>query len=103
MTPQQPKGEEASAHAKIQVAIRLLEEQLVALGSTSKSGKAVMKALHTLASEFGQSEDKAQAIMPAELKSALLAPAGGEAGPPGGGAAPPPGGAGAGAPAAMAA
>lgn len=81
MTPQQPKGEQASADASVQVAIRMLEHSLVAHGSHSEKGKAIMTSLTHLAKAFGKDEDKAQEIMPAEVKTALMAPSG----PPGGG------------------
>lgn len=76
MTPQEPKGEQASADAGVQVAIRMLEHSLVAHGATSEKGKALTKCISTLARAFGKDEDQAQAIMPAELKSALMGPPG---------------------------
>jgi hypothetical protein len=82
MTPQEPQGEQASADAGVQVAIRMLEHSLVAHGATSKKGKALTKAITSLAAEFGKDEDAAQAIMPAELKTALMAPPGGGGGAP---------------------
>lgn len=84
MTPQENKGEQASADAGVQVAIRMLEHSLVAHGSTSEKGKVLTRCLASLARAFGRDEDQAQSIMPAELKTALLAPAG-EPGPGGGG------------------
>jgi hypothetical protein len=89
MTPQEPKGEQASTDAGVQVSIRMLERSLVAHGSTTEKGKAIQKALLALTKAFGHDEDKAQAIMPAEVKTALMGP-GGEMG---GGAPPAPGGA----------
>jgi hypothetical protein len=77
MTPEEPKGEQASADAGVMVALRMLEHSLVAHGAASKKGKALTKAIHAIASEFGQSEDQSLQIMPAELKTALMAPAGG--------------------------
>jgi hypothetical protein len=76
MTPQEPKGEQASAGAGVEIAIRLLEHALVAYGSTSKEGKAINECLPKLAKAFSRSEDQALSIMPAELKTALMAPAG---------------------------
>jgi ATP-dependent Clp protease adapter protein ClpS len=80
MTPQEPKGEQASADAGVQVAIRMLEHSLVAHGATTDKGKALNRVIGILAKAFGKTEDEAQQIMPAELKSALMAP-GGEPGP----------------------
>jgi hypothetical protein len=100
MTPQEPKGEQASADAGVQVAIRMLEHSMVAYGSDHKKGAACMRAINSLVKEFGQNEEKAQEIMPAELKTALMGPGGdaAAAGAAGGGGAP---GAGAGAPGGM--
>lgn len=94
MTPQEPKGEQASADAGMQVAMRMIEHTLAAYlqsehGSRSDKAKACMRSLEVLTKAFGKDEDQAQSIMPAELKSALLAPAGGDAGPATGGGAPP--------------
>jgi len=87
MTPQEPKGEQASADAQVAVARRMLEHALVAHGSHTPKGKCINKVLGMLAKDFGQTEDQAEAIMPAELKTALMAPAG-EPGPPPEGAKP---------------
>lgn len=84
MTPQQPKGEQKSADAKVAMARRLLEESMVAHGQgdgvKGEKYKAILKAITALVTGFGKSEDEAQSIMPAEMKTALLAP-GGEPGP----------------------
>jgi hypothetical protein len=104
MTPQQPKGEQKSGDAKVHMARRLLEESLVAYGADPKSEKykECLKCLTGLARIFGKDEEEGQSIMGAEMKNAIMAPAG-EPGPaPGGapGGAPPGGG---GAPMGMAA
>lgn len=91
MTPQEPKGEEASADAGIAVARRILEHALLAYGSSSERGRACTEILTKIARHWGRTEEQAESIMPAELKSALMSP-GGEPGqaptaaPPGGGA-----------------
>jgi hypothetical protein len=94
MTPQEPKGEQAQADSAVAVAIRLLENSLVAHGSGTPKGKAIMHSLGSLTKAFGKDEDKAHEIMPAELQTALMAPGGGgdSGGAPGadaGGGAPP--------------
>jgi hypothetical protein len=76
MTPQVPQGEQASADAGVAVAIRLLERALVAHGSTTDKGKKLAQALSTLVKGFGQSEDESNEIMPAEIRTALMGPAG---------------------------
>lgn len=86
LTPQKPKGQQAGAGAQVNVARKLLEQSLVAFGSDSEEGKAVLKAIHALAKGFARDEEQSQSLMPAELKSALLA-----GGPQGPGPAPPQG------------
>ena len=74
MTPQEPKGEQASADAGVEVAIRMLEHSLVAHTSGTDKGKALMHAISSLRKAF-KTESGGQ-IMPAELKAALMQPAG---------------------------
>jgi hypothetical protein len=45
-------------------------------GGTSKEAKGIMSALKSLAGAFGKNEEESQQIMPAELKTALMAPSG---------------------------
>lgn len=93
MAPQSPRGDQASADAKIQVAIRTLEDAFSVYRSHTKQGRALMKAMSALTREFGPNEEISQRPMAAELKAALMdqSPAAGAgAGPP------PPGGPGAG-------
>lgn len=91
MAPQSARGDQAAADAKIQVAIRTLEDAMQAYRSHTPGGKALMKAVTALARHFGQGEELAQKPMAAELKAALMDQS------PGAGAAPaPPGGPGAG-------
>jgi len=87
MTPQEPKGEKASADAGVMIAIRLLERAVVAHGSETKKGQAIHKCIVGLVKEFGRDEDRSLEIMPAEVKTALMAPSGepGGAGGAGGG------------------
>jgi hypothetical protein len=87
MAPQAPRGDQASADAKVQVALRILEDGLVAYRSGTSKGRAIMRALSALTREFGGDEDNAQRVMPAELKSALMdnQPAPPSAPPPAGG------------------
>lgn len=89
MTPQKPKGEQAGADVGVQVALKMLERALVAHGSGTPKGKAIFKAIHGLTTEFGQEEDKSSELMPAELKTALMAPGGSAGSAPAAGAPPP--------------
>lgn len=95
MSPQKPRGDQAQGKAKLQMAIRIMEDALPKLGSDSAEGKAVLKAITALVKVTGPDEERSQQILPAELKSALMdnpaAPPGGGGPPPGGGG--PPGGA----------
>jgi hypothetical protein len=86
------------------MAMRLLEDAMLAYGASSSKGRETLRALAALVKGHGRDEDRAQAIMPAELKSALMAnaaPPGAQSppgqgpgglmpgGPPGAGAQPP--------------
>lgn len=90
MTPQAPAGELAEAKMNVLMAVKVLERSLAAFGSTSKEGKAVLKSIKSLSTEFGADESQSEEMMPAELKQ-LLAGLSGPGQPPGGGG-PPPGG-----------
>jgi hypothetical protein len=81
-TPQQPKGEQASADAGVQVALRLLERAMVAHGSGSPKGKALQKCIATITKEYGAEEEKSQSLMPNEVKTALMGPSGSAGGGP---------------------
>lgn len=74
MTPQKPEGKQASADAGMRVAIRLIEQAYVAYGSTTERGKACHQMLGIAGKHFGP--DQGSEIVPAELKAALLQPAG---------------------------
>lgn len=81
LTPEDNKGEKASAAAGVQIARRMLEHALVAFGSETPQGKACHECIGKLAKAFAMSEDQSESIMPAELKSALMAPSAGGGGP----------------------
>lgn len=85
MAPQAARGNQASADAKIQVAIRTLEDAFQIYRSHTKQGRALMKAMSALTREFGPNEELSQRPMAAELKAALM-----DQSPTGGGGAPPP-------------
>lgn len=86
MSPQAAMGDEGSADSQIQIAMRILEEALPKYGHGSDKGRAVLKMIQAGTRAFGRGEDRANQILPAELKSALMgAGPGGAPGPPGGG------------------
>jgi hypothetical protein len=89
MTPQEPKGEQASADAGVMIAIRLLERALVAHGSKSEKGQAIHGCIGKLTKAFSADEDQSLSIMPAEVKTALMAPSGEPGGGPQGAASQP--------------
>jgi hypothetical protein len=98
MTPQAPRGDQQAAKAKVAMAVRQLEEAFSAFTMSSKEGREILKVLSGLARTFGRDEDRAQSILPAELKSQLMSQSAPSGAPPPAGAAPPglpPGGGGA--------
>lgn len=93
--PQQNEGERMQAHAKVQMAMTLLEQSLVAFGSSSEDGRAVLTCLKAL-SKFGSDREKGRDLIPSEIMN-LVGSLPGQAGgammaPPGGGGMQPPGG-----------
>jgi len=97
MTPQPPDGQTANAKVDVLMGIKMLERGIPAFGSTSKEGRALMKAVLALTKEFGADEEKSEELMPAEIRQLLQGLAGpGQpptppaGGPPGAGAGPPP-------------
>ena len=53
--PQQNEGEKQSALPKVIMAMKVLEGTLQALGADSSEGQAVLNALKTLGTKFGES------------------------------------------------
>lgn len=94
-TSQQPnEGEKMQAHAKVQMAMKLLEQSIMAFGSSSEEGKSVLRSLTALGHKFGKGEDKGSDLIPSEIMNlvgSLPGQAGGSAmaPPPGGGMQPP--------------
>lgn len=92
-TPQPNEGLKKAARVQIQMAIKLLQQQLPHFEFDSEEGKAVMDALKNLTRGFGKSEEKDRQLFPAEIMQLLS----GAAAPPSpmaaaGGAGPLPGG-----------
>lgn len=54
----------------------MLERAMVAHGSGSPKGKVIQKAIAAITKEFGDKEEQSTEIMPAEVKTALMAPSG---------------------------
>lgn len=97
MTPQEPAGQKEGARVNVLMAVKMLERALADFGSTSEEGQAVLSAIKGLARKFGETQDKSEELMPAEMgiiQQALAGPGqtGGPPGMPPGGAPPmPPG------------
>jgi hypothetical protein len=89
------EGERMQAHAKVQMAMTLLEQTVVAFGSGSEEGKSVLTSLKALGHKFGSDREKGRELIPSEVMN-LVGNMPGKAGgsqsspPPGGGM--PPGG-----------
>lgn len=96
-TPQQNEGERMQAHARVQMGMSLLEQALVAFGSGSEEGKAVLASLKALSGKFGSDREKGRELIPSEVMNLVGGMPGNmgggpAAGPGGGGMPPPPGG-----------
>jgi hypothetical protein len=94
MTPQKPAGQQEGAKVDVLMAQKMLERALAAFGSGNEHGKAILKAISSLAHAFGKEEGQTEELMPAEIKQMLQGLAGPGAPPkppPGAGAPPPPG------------
>lgn len=82
-------GEKMQAQAKVQMAMTLLEQTIMAFGSGSEEGKAVLTSLKALGHKFGTDREKGRELIPSEIMNLvgnLPGKAGGSpATPPGGG------------------
>lgn len=67
-TPQPAEGEQMSAMIQISMAMKMIEKSLPAFGAESSEGKAIMDAMKKLSGAFGAQDDKAQELVPAELR-----------------------------------
>lgn len=88
MSPQKNEGAQADAQVNALLAQKLLERALVAFGSSDEKGKAILKAISSLAKAFGKDESATEELTPAEKMQMLQGLAGPGAPPKGG---PPPG------------
>lgn len=64
-TPQANHGEQEQAHAKVSIAVQLLEQSLPQFGANSVEGKALLRALTLLSKDFG-SKDSGD-LVPAQV------------------------------------
>lgn len=87
LTSQAPEGLREAAKVDVMLATKVLERALPAFGFDTKEGKAILNALRSFGSVFGQSQSTAEQLMPAELQQLMQSMSAG----PGGGppAAPP--------------
>lgn len=100
MTPQKPSGQREQAKSQVFLAQKLLVKALSTYGAIDDDqGKAILKAVNTLAKAFGRQQGDAEDLSTSEKKTLTAGlpdspPAGGAqppGGPPAGGGAPPPG------------
>ena len=87
MTPSAPRGNEQAGRARVQIALRSMEDALPLVGAHTTLGKALHKAIGALIKEIGGDEERDQAITPATMKNTLMD----KAAPPGMAAPPPQG------------
>jgi hypothetical protein len=72
-TPEEPKGDIASAKISVQMAIKLLQQAFVKFPDGSEDGKKVLECVESLTKAFGASEDKSDRLIPAEMVSLIQA------------------------------
>ena len=70
-TPQDNAGDKQGASAQVQMATKILEQTLIAFGSESEEGKAVLSVLSTLSKQFGETQDKGRALIPSEIMNLM--------------------------------
>ena len=68
LTPQAPEGEQMSAMIQISMAMDMIGKAMPAFDEKSKEGEAMIDALAKLGRAFGEKEDKARELVPAELR-----------------------------------
>lgn len=73
MSPQAPLGDETQADAQVQVAVSILQRAYIKYPFKSSKARTLMKMLNDATKEWGREEESSQRILPAELKSAMLA------------------------------
>src|SRR5262249_31581152 len=91
-TPQPKDGLIQAAMGNITLTFKMLEQALTAFGAQTEEGKAILSALKTLTSKFGEDRSKSDQLIPAELQQLVQSAGGGpvaQAMPPAGGATPP--------------
>ena len=88
--PQDNAGDKQGAMAQVQMAVKILEQTLIAFGSDTEEGRAVLSCLSTLGKKFGESKDHGRALIPSEIMNLQASmPKGAGGMPPGGQAAQP--------------
>ena len=66
-TPEPKEGDKLAARVNVQMAMDLLQQSLPAFGSDSDEGKAIMGVVKNLTKSFGERENKAKELIPAEI------------------------------------
>lgn len=82
LTSQAPEGLREAAKVDVMLATKVLERALPAFGFDTKEGKAILNALRSFGSVFGQSQSTAEQLMPAELQQLMQSVSAGSSGGP---------------------
>lgn len=67
LTPEEKKGDQASAKVNVQMAMDLMQQALVAFGAESVEGKKILDVLSSLARVFGETANTSRELIPAEI------------------------------------
>ena len=67
LTPEDKRGDQASAKVNVQMAMDLMQQALPVFGSDSEEGKKILQVLGSLARVFGETEAKTKELIPAEI------------------------------------
>ena len=67
LTPEDKRGDLASAKVNVQMAMDLMQQSLPIFGSDSEEGKKILQTLGSLARVFGETEAKTKELIPAEI------------------------------------
>lgn len=70
-TPQANEGLKKAAQVQVQMAVKLLQQQLPHFAMDSEENKAVLDALKALSRGFGKTEEKDRELFPAEIMQLL--------------------------------
>jgi hypothetical protein len=70
-TPEAMPGKEKDARVKVQMAMKMLQQQFPNFDIGTDQFKALQSAIKTLSTAFGESEDRDRDLIPAEIRQML--------------------------------